>query len=938
MQYAGGRNDVVWVSLDNRNIDVTFFLHQLEDAIRKKLPRFDFHTKDHLRFAEGKGFVPNTLSALLGAIGRRKFTLILDDVHFLTDSVAIDFLTRLVRGCPSNLTLVMASRKELWSGLFRLKMEGKIAEITRADLRFNREEAEELWGFFDEDAYTATEGWALALQSYRMLANNGKFLLPQADRNLHRYLLEEIFKQQSNEVRHFLLATAWLPELEAENCDRLLDIRNSQEILEKLVRGNIFTTQVSSTIYRYHTLFAAFLRQNSNNLGQEIVRKAMTGCFARGQYEEAADYALLIDDAAFIHDCVEAALGRPFGGGRYGNLQRYFDCMEAKKIELSPRVLLARGMYLSSRGYFYEADRCLCIALPDLNSEDRHIWLQAMIHKARILRGKVSLEESSRCIDSLLPLPGDTPMEDWYLVMIEKIHNLVLSSRFREALDLTFSMAEKCAAYGNLRVRAWYERYLTAIYFFMGDYRNCLQSYEKSLSIPPEEQDWLMRHCVGAFAAMAYQAAGQDEKAIPLMESELARLRNLGLLDELNTNYLIYAEILYWRELRNYYLESPTDLLPFYRYLDLAEEYAAVNRTTPDHLISAKVLRMNAGLLSAPEETVRCLAEVIPLVDKATPYFRAQACLGIANALNRLGQEPEKARQYYNRCIEIGQKAGCFAGPLHAFGELAIVCLREGDRDRAVEYTRQFMELSQKYGHRFYFQFKPLFAGVLKLAAEQGITPEFTREMLSYGGYAAERVYINTLGRFYIAPSHDRNTTVKIRTQKSRELLAYLLEYREGVSRDRIYADLWGDSEANVTSLFHTRRGEIRRAFESLGAKNPIVREKDVYRLNMEEITCDHDAFQEAAEEFRRQPTPENAQRVVDRYTGRYLDDLEALWAESTRLYYEDIFLTAAENLLESFQESGERAKTLELLRRCTGLSHQGHRYNPPIEGKWKKR
>jgi len=32
-------------------------------------------------------------------------------------------------------------------------------------------------------------------------------------------------------------------------------------------------------------------------------------------------------------------------------------------------------------------------------------------------------------------------------------------------------------------------------------------------------------------------------------------------------------------------------------------------------------------------------------------------------------------------------------------------------------------------------------------------------------------------------------------------------------------ADLWEYSEGDVTGMLHTRRSEIRRAFESLGAK-----------------------------------------------------------------------------------------------------------------------
>ncbi len=132
--------------------------------------------------------------------------------------------------------------------------------------------------------------------------------------------------------------------------------------------------------------------------------------------------------------------------------------------------------------------------------------------------------------------------------------------------------------------------------------------------------------------------------------------------------------------------------------------------------------------------------------------------------------------------------------------------------------------------------------------------------------------------------------------------------------------------------------GEIRRAFESLGAKNPIESEGGVYRLNMEEIACDYDAFQQAADIFMKDPIPENAQRVVAHYTGRYLDDLEALWAESTRLRCEDTFLQAAEFLLESYRESGERAKTLELLRHCTSLTYQGHRIPSEAESERKKK
>lgn len=931
-QYADERDDVIWLSLDERDGDLISLLRHLEDAFRRRLPRFNFYVTDLLPFTAENTFTQRALSAFLGAIGHRKLTLILDDVHIITGGVVMDFFIGLVKSCPPHLTLVMAGRHELWSGLYRLKMDGRITEITKADLRFNREEAKLIWGFFDEEAYTATEGWALALQSYRMAAENGKLPAPRNDRKLYRYLMEEIFNHLPETLKHFLMSTAWLGELDPTECDRLLGIHNSQEILDELVRRNLFTTQVSSGTYRYHSLFADFLRQNGT-LGREVLRKVMLDCFARGQYEQAADCALLLEDVSFVHECVSAALGRPFGQGRYGNLKGYFALMEARKIELSPRVLLARGLYLSSQGLFYEADQCLKEALPKLEG-DRRILVQVMAHKARILRSKVSFAESNSLLDSLLPLPEDTPMEDVYLVMIEKIHNLTLSTRLTEALELTQSLIEQCTVRGNTRVRAWFERYLTVVYFYKGDYLKCLKYYEKSLSLTDVEQDWLSRHCVGPYAAKAYQVNGQGEKALPLMEAELSRLRRLGLHEELSLNYLVYAEILLAKEVRKVGQGGFADFSGLRRYLELAEEHAALNRSAGDHLLFARILRMGAELLERPDKALYEVKDILRLAKDATPFAQALAYARVANALCLMGQDLEESKACYQIAIEIGEKYGILNLPAICYGELAAVFLREGEEEKAEEYAQRFLELSKQYGHRCNFWLRTMLGEVLKFALKRGIDPTFAREMLEYGSYTAKRVYINTLGSFYIAPAHDRLSRVKIRTQKSRELLAYLLEHREGVGRDRIIADLWEDNEGDVIGMFHTRRGDIRRAFENLGAQNPIVHERGIYRLDTQEIICDHDAFRLAAEDFRKDPSTENAQRVVDHYTGRYLDDMEALWAESARLRCEDIFLQAAESLLESYRETGERAKTVELLRRCTALSYQGHRFDGVKDGK----
>lgn len=933
MQYAQGRRNVVWLSLDDRDSDILFFLRRLETSLREGLGELDFSVTDHIPFAENPAFVSTLLSNLLKALGRRKLSLLMDDVHVIRSQTVTKFLTAWAAACPPNISLLLASRHEPWNSLLPLKLAGGIREITEEDLCFSREETEQLWGFFDEDIYAATEGWILAIQSYRLAAKESRLLFPsrlQAEQDLYRYLLNEILRQLPAETQYFLKATSGLPTVEAGLCARLLDIPNARDILEDLVHRNIFTLRLSGTTYRYHALFHSFLQQNDEGLGRETLDRAMAYCYQNHAYEQAADYALLLGDAPGLQDCIGAILSKPFTWSRNRTLKKYLVFLEEQAVPLSPQVMLAKGMILSDQGEFCQAEMALRAAIPHLRKGEQNLYLHAMTHIARVLRNSVSFAESNRCLDSLLPLLQGAPMQEWYNVMIEKIHNLTLTSHLSEALELTQTMMEQSLAAGDARVKAWFERYLTVIHFYTGDYENCVKAYEKSLSIPQEEQDWLMRHITGAYAAKAYQLTGREEKAPPVFQSELAHLQELGLYEEYSIHYLLRAEVLHSAELLKLYQGKPACFSVIDRYLSLAEEYAVLNRSSRDHLLFVKTWRLSSTLMAQPEEADRCIKEALSLIRDTTPFFRSLAYGRIANALDTLGRDTELSKQLFQQSIQVGEEVGSYAYATIAYGRLAAIYLKEGNEEKAKAYTQFFLELSRRYNHRYYIRFQPLFQPVMKLASESGICPDFTREMLSYGCYTTQRVYIHALGNFYIASAWDKETPTKIRTQKARELLAYLLEHPCGVTRERIYADLWAESEADVTRLFHTRRGEIRQAFENLGAKNPILLEKGKYRLNREEILWDCDLFSQASDLFLRLPTPENAQKVVERYTGRYLDNLEALWAESSRLKYEDSFLAATETLLESYRKSGKKTQAMELLRRCISFGYQGHGCDTP--------
>ncbi|TVR18744.1 MAG: hypothetical protein EA387_14295 [Nitriliruptor sp.] len=76
-------------------------------------------------------------------------SLVLDDVHVVTNPVAVGSLARLARAASERLHLVLISRSDPPIGLPRLRVEGRVRELHSEDLAFTAEETA---------TYLATQG------------------------------------------------------------------------------------------------------------------------------------------------------------------------------------------------------------------------------------------------------------------------------------------------------------------------------------------------------------------------------------------------------------------------------------------------------------------------------------------------------------------------------------------------------------------------------------------------------------------------------------------------------------------------------------------------------------------------------------------------------------------------------------------------------------
>ena len=200
--------------------------------------------------------------------------LVIDDVHEVGPD-ALRQLELLVMRAPPGLRFVLATRHDVRLGLHRLRLEGELAEIRAADLRFSLAEARELFAAAGVELpgpavallHERTEGWAaglrLAALSMAGHPDPERFAaeFSGTERTVAEYLLAEVLDRQSEEVRRLLLRTSVLERVNGELADLLTGASGGERVLQDLEEANAFVVSLDAarSWFRYHQLFAGLL-------------------------------------------------------------------------------------------------------------------------------------------------------------------------------------------------------------------------------------------------------------------------------------------------------------------------------------------------------------------------------------------------------------------------------------------------------------------------------------------------------------------------------------------------------------------------------------------------------------------------------------------------------------------------------------------------------
>ena len=201
--------------------------------------------------------------------------LVVDDVHELGPD-ALRQLELVLMRAPAGLRFVLAARHDVRLGLHRLRLDGGLAELRAADLRFTLAEAGELFSAagveLDEPALAMlqerTEGWVAGLRLAALALAGGadpaRFAaeFSGSERTVAEYLLAEVLDRQSERVRRLLLRTSILERVSGELADLLTGDEGGERVLQDLEAAGAFVVPLDAarSWFRYHQMFAGLLR------------------------------------------------------------------------------------------------------------------------------------------------------------------------------------------------------------------------------------------------------------------------------------------------------------------------------------------------------------------------------------------------------------------------------------------------------------------------------------------------------------------------------------------------------------------------------------------------------------------------------------------------------------------------------------------------------
>jgi len=745
--------------------------------------------------------------------------VVLDDLHEIpVDSPLHDILAICLEELETDCVAFLLSRKVPPPSFIRLKVNGLIRIFDAEQLCFTRREIEKvavLHGIVVADKencvqYLATNsaGWAAGLTLLLEEFSHGR-CGSRADQDLDHqelfdYFAGVIFAGLRNSEKEILIGASLLPEIRPATLDQMLGRTSTRTYFQKLSRNSFFTYSLdsSSTMFRFHPLFRAFLSVQAAVFFAPAVlsrlqRKAVDILVSEQRVDEAVDLLLNAKKWHVVSGLIKKIGMRMLQDGLFATLSRWQKALPRTIIDRDPWLLYFFGnaamayapnnaikILEKSVSLFHKEDDRLgallsCSSLT--NAIINHLcdlslldpWLDFLEDHLDPQDFPKENTFENVCIANaifrgmVLRRPSHPELEQWLDVVLRMggMHPAIIThylwtgrfSRARSALDHIYAHQNRVGSKLQLSaIQAMEAQY----YLIMNQPKECVQVIDKALAMIEETgiRVWKVHFLIlGAGCCLNAGETGQGRKYLQAVEKHIDQARLLE---------------------RSYY-----------------------------HVVKTLESLQRADLVNADHHsrTALDMATTIGMPSYDTWCWYGSALVAVCR------NDCVQAMDCFNRVFSLAAASGNPWFTCQAHLGLAWMYLRAGQNDQALQHLEQGLNLAQQKNYlSFFFFLQQMMEELARAALEAGIVPDFVCRCIRRWQLVPVHpplhleqwpwpVKIYTLGRFSVLCNGEQIFSQQ-RKQKNRsvQLLQALISLGgRQVSKTRLANLFWPDSEGD---------------------------------------------------------------------------------------------------------------------------------------------
>jgi ATP/maltotriose-dependent transcriptional regulator MalT/DNA-binding SARP family transcriptional activator len=361
----------LWYNMDSSDTNLASFYHYLALACQKvtgqgnQLPVFTPGDTPEL-----PEFSRNFFNEFFRNLNNKMF-LVLDNYQEIPENIPLHgLLLDTLNFMPESVHIIIISRQEPSSKFSRLGLSRKMCQIDWQDLRFKKDEFQEVlrqWKFTDvpqselDSLHEKMNGWIAGL--HFVLSHKEKFdsclenIATSTFDEIYKYFAEEIFNCQDRDIKQFLLEISVLPIVTAKHAQVITGKKNSHRILSNLYRNNFFVERLKGSAkdaYQFHPLFKEYLSASlpgflSQDKIVDLMRRASSLLIKDNMAEEAANLLITAEDWDGLLDVIVSQAELLLAQGRTELLSKWLESIPPHIIQNNPWLTYWRGKSIQSK-------------------------------------------------------------------------------------------------------------------------------------------------------------------------------------------------------------------------------------------------------------------------------------------------------------------------------------------------------------------------------------------------------------------------------------------------------------------------------------------------------------------------------------------------------------------------------------------------------------